>query len=300
MSPERIKKSKQDISQYKREYLLKCVKRVLVIDPNIIVFGGFIPRIASQELIIRKIVVIDNINDELLRAISKSTGANIIESPEEFTFSELGTCGRFYIENITERKSLLVFDKCPFATYFSVVLYDVGESESQKLTEILRYACFTAFYVKAEYNFLRSIFPDIDYFGNKKSHPFDIRNMNCFLISLAPPSPYLPKVNRYSKIKSCEPPSIHKKSENAPTTTNFTPSKFSSNLHLMESQEISDMIMIYRATGQLLSPEDCPIEKLNQAGQEFTQTHDTNTEINEFTYKSTSFENIDFNKVKLC
>ncbi|KAF1744379.1 hypothetical protein MXB_2970, partial [Myxobolus squamalis] len=158
IDPERIKKS-CEVNQ-KNEYILNCVKRILIANPNLIFFGDNLSNVALQEFAMRQITVICNTSESIMKAISLSTNATILNSIEEIPFVQLGTCDSFKFETITStsnKYSFLILDKCPLPCYFSVILRSLPSSQESTIRQILQYAIFGGFYAKQEFSFLKTL-----------------------------------------------------------------------------------------------------------------------------------------------
>ena len=82
------------------EHLEKMVKKLVTYKPDLVIVGKTVARIAQEQLREEKISLVINVKESLMRRIARSTGADILPSPDHLINPRLGTCQSWRVEYV--------------------------------------------------------------------------------------------------------------------------------------------------------------------------------------------------------
>jgi hypothetical protein len=115
------------------------------LNPDLVLVGKTVSRIAQEYLLSENITFALNVKSEVLKRISRATGADILNSPTDVLVPNLGTVENFYVNSYKGDwgiKPLMFFDGTPKDLSCSIILRGDSRPILKKVKKILLVSLF--------------------------------------------------------------------------------------------------------------------------------------------------------------
>lgn len=149
-----------DLLSQERSHLKFLVARIASVNPDLVLVGKTVSRIAQEYLVSENITFALNVKNEVLKRISRATGADILNSPTDIIDPHLGTVENFYVNSYKGDwgvKPLMFFDGTPKDLCSSIILRGDSLSVLKKVKKVLLFAIYTAYNLYLESSLLLDI-----------------------------------------------------------------------------------------------------------------------------------------------
>lgn len=118
------------------------VSRIAALKPDWVLVTNTISRLAQEFLLEAKIGFAIHVKHENLERVSRSTGADILESIADIIPNKttLGTCAKCYIQNFVTNngdKPIMIFDGCPPELGGTILLRGASKSILKRVKKLL-------------------------------------------------------------------------------------------------------------------------------------------------------------------
>ena len=135
----------ETVIEQEHGYLRMTVQRIAAAQPDVLLVGGTVSRLARDLLLEAGIVLVLNVRKTLMDRIARATGAEVLQSADDIVVWDggelqraVGSCGSFYIEPMlsTEHlastesasvRTLMFFERCAASLGHTILLHGPAE-----------------------------------------------------------------------------------------------------------------------------------------------------------------------------
>ncbi|XP_047111766.1 1-phosphatidylinositol 3-phosphate 5-kinase [Schistocerca piceifrons] len=143
--------SLEPVMMQEHEYLRNAVARIVALQPDILLVGRGVSRLAQDLLLAQGITLALNVRSSVLNRVARCTKADIVSSVDaHIGRPQLGTCHSFYLRTFHMEsgaiKTLMVFEGCPLPHLgCTVLLRGASEQELAKLKRVTSFMTYVRY-----------------------------------------------------------------------------------------------------------------------------------------------------------
>ncbi|KAJ3273208.1 1-phosphatidylinositol-3-phosphate 5-kinase [Terramyces sp. JEL0728] len=148
--------SLEPILAQENEHLQNLVGRLIVLKPDIILCEKTVARLALEFLLAANIMIVPTVKMNVMSAVARCTGAEIVHSIDKLSVQKLGTCDKFsfriYINPLIPgfRKTFMYMEGCQESLGCTLALRGSTNEKLKKVKEIVDFLVFVVYSLKLE------------------------------------------------------------------------------------------------------------------------------------------------------